>query len=91
MNFRRQLAQYLMTLAQQLVAAYGPDVVTAITNVVFYHQKAHTRKIEELIAAYYQSTNIPPEDAIIVLEKTATGWEIFIDPKPQDFEEPEHA
>lgn len=89
MNFRKQLAMYLMKLAAWAVAEYGPDVAAAIENVVWYHQKKARHKIEQLVAAYYQSTNIPPEDAMIMVEQHKGGWEIYIVAKPQEWEEAE--
>jgi hypothetical protein len=86
-NFRKHIAMYLMKLAAWTVAEYGPEVAAAIENVVWYHQKQARYKLEQLVAAYYESTNIPPEEAVITVEQTAKGWEIFIDPKPQDWEE----
>jgi formate dehydrogenase maturation protein FdhE len=89
MTFRKQLAMYLMKLAAYCVAEYGPDVAAAIENVVWAKEKSARRYIESLLAAYYDKTKIPPEDAIICVQQTENGWEIFIDPKPQDWEEPE--
>jgi formate dehydrogenase maturation protein FdhE len=89
MNFRKHVAMYLMKLAAWTVAEYGPDVAAAIENVVWAKQKNARKYIESLIAAYYDKTNIPPEEAVITVEQTAKGWEIFIDPKPQEWEETE--
>jgi bifunctional ADP-heptose synthase (sugar kinase/adenylyltransferase) len=90
MNFRKHVAMYLMKLAAWCVAEYGPEVAAAIENVVWAKQKNARKYIESLIAAYYDKTNIPPEDALITVAQTANGdWEIWIDPKPQDWEESE--
>jgi hypothetical protein len=40
--------------------------------------KTINERVDELCAAYYAKTNVPPEEAELVVEYTATGMRMYI-------------
>jgi hypothetical protein len=88
---REWIVKQLLRLVCLLDDCFMDDVLVhaALYCVTDTIRKRKREVLERMLAAYYLETSIPPEDAMIVIERNKNEWVLYIDPRNQDFEEVE--
>lgn len=85
---RKWIVDWLLRLACWVEPELSNDTLMAycITTVSNHVAARHMGIIKNMMAAYYVETSIPPEDAMIVIQRNKGEWQMFICPRDQDFE-----